>query len=62
MAVQLVNNTGIGSTVKSWHPSKCKHNKHAALKALVGLRNPNGSRYTTVDKLTKDLQKISIPA
>jgi hypothetical protein len=28
----------------------------------VGLRNPNGSRYTTVDKLTKDLQKISIPA
>ncbi|CAK9212979.1 unnamed protein product [Sphagnum troendelagicum] len=43
-------------------PIKCKHNEHAALKALVDLRNPNGSRYTTVDKLTEDLQKISIPA
>jgi hypothetical protein len=36
-------------------PIKCKHNEHAALKALVDLRNPNGSRYTRVDKLTEDL-------
>ncbi len=34
-------------------PIKCKHNEHAALKALVDLRNPNGSRYTEWTNLQK---------
>ncbi|CAK9869702.1 unnamed protein product [Sphagnum jensenii] len=40
-------------------PIKCKHNEHAALKALVDLRNPNGPATQEWTNLQKTSQHNS---